>query len=107
MTIHAILNIEKMLNYFPTKGGIAIDMNPRAILNGENLNYNRHLKLQFGQYCQVRDNETPRESENARTQGAICLGPSVNQQGGYLFMSLKTGKKSLGTVGIKFPCLIQ
>ena len=45
MTIHAILNIGKMLNYFPTKGGIAIDMSPRAILNGENLNYNKHLKL--------------------------------------------------------------
>ena len=50
MTIHAILNIEKMLNYFPTKGRIAIDMIPRAILNGKNLNYNKHLKLQFGQH---------------------------------------------------------
>ena len=92
MTIHAILNIGKMLNYFPTKGGIAIDMIPRAILNGENLNYNKHLKLQFGQYCQVNYNETPHNSKKARTQGAICLGPSGNQQGGYRFMSLKTGK---------------
>ena len=38
LTIHSILNIEKMLNYFPTKGGISMDMSPQAILNGENLN---------------------------------------------------------------------
>ena len=82
-------------------------MSPRAIFDGENLNYNKHLKLQFGQYCQVQENETPRNSKKTKTQGAICLGPSGNQQGGYGFMSLKTGKKLLGTFGIKFPCLIQ
>ena len=105
-TIHAILKIGKMLNYFPTKGGITIDMSPWAILNGENLNYNKHLKLQFRQYFQVHKNETPHNRENARTQGVICLVPSGNQKVGYRFMSLNT-KKSLGTVGMKFPCLIQ
>ena len=49
MTIQAILNIGKMLNYFSTKGGIKIDMSPQEIFNGKNLNYNKHLKLQFGQ----------------------------------------------------------
>ena len=82
-TIHAILKIGKMLNYFPTKGGIAIEMSPRTILNGKNLNYNNHLKLNFGQYCQVHKNDTPRNSEKARTQGVICIRPSRNQQSGY------------------------
>ena len=93
ITIHAILNIGKMLNYYLTKGGIGIYMSPQEILNGEDLNYNKHLKLQFGQYCQVQENDTPRNSEKARTQGSICLGQSGNQQGGYQFMILKTGKK--------------
>ena len=49
MTIHSILNIGITLNYFLTKGGIAMDMSPREILNGKNLNYNKHLKPKFGQ----------------------------------------------------------
>jgi hypothetical protein len=30
-----------------------------------------------------------------RTIGAICLGPSGNEQGGHYFMSLSTGRRLL------------
>ena len=49
MTIHAILNISKMLNYFPTKQGISSDLSPRSILTGESLDYKRNLSLHPGQ----------------------------------------------------------
>ena len=68
-------------------------MSPLAILNRENLKYKKHLKLQFGQYFQVHKNETSHNSEKASMQGAICLGPSGNQQGVYQFISLKKGNK--------------
>ena len=42
---------------------------------------------------QVHEEEKPRNSMKKRTLGAICLGPMDNAQGGYRFMSLRTGKK--------------
>ena len=62
-------------------------------MTGETLDYNKHLTLQFGQYCQVHEEENPTNSQVARTKGAISLRPSGNLQGGYRFMDLNTGKK--------------
>jgi hypothetical protein len=41
----------------------------------------------------VHENDTPRNSQAARTQGAICLGPANNAQDGFYFMSLRSGEK--------------
>ena len=38
MTIHAVLKIANMLNYFPLKRGISLDLSSRSILTGESLN---------------------------------------------------------------------
>jgi hypothetical protein len=92
MTIHIVLQSVKMLNPFPSKGGIS-SMSPQTIMSGEVLDYNKHLLLPFGTYCQVHEEETPRNSLVARTKGAISLGPSGNLQGGQKFMALNSGKK--------------
>jgi hypothetical protein len=91
--IHIVLNAVKMLNFFPTKGGISDTLIPKTIMSGETLNYKKHLSLQVGQYCQVHEEDTPCNSQSPRTKGAISLGPSGNLQGGYKFMALNTGKK--------------
>ena len=78
MTIHAIINIGKMLNYFLTKVGVSNKIISRDILNGENLDYEKYLRLQYGEYSQVHENETPCNSKKAITQGAICIGPCGN-----------------------------
>jgi hypothetical protein len=62
-------------------------------MTGETLHYKKHLNLQLGQYCQVHEEDQPQNSLLPRTQGAICLGPSGNVQGGYKFMSLATMKQ--------------
>jgi hypothetical protein len=93
LTIHIVLNSVKMLNFFPTRGGVSENISPKTIMSGEVLDYKKHLCLQIGQYCQVHEEETPRNSQVARTKGAISLGPSGNLQGGYKFMALNTGKK--------------
>jgi hypothetical protein len=51
------------------------------------------LSLQVGQYCQVHEEDNPRNIQLARTKGVISLEPSGNPQGGIKFMALKTGKK--------------
>ena len=44
-------------------------------------------------YCQIHEEDEPRNSQLPCTQGAICLGPSENIQGGFKFMTLTTAKK--------------
>jgi hypothetical protein len=93
LLIHIVFIAVKLLNYFPTKGGISETLSPKTIMSGEQLDYKKHLRLQIGQYCQVHEEENPRNSQVARTRGAISLGPSGNLQGGHKFLALNTGKK--------------
>jgi hypothetical protein len=93
ITIHIVLNVVKLLNFFPTKGGVSETLSPKTIMLGDTLDYRKHLSLQIGQYCQVHEEDHPRNSQLARTKGAISLGPSGNLQGGFKFMALNTGKK--------------
>jgi hypothetical protein len=70
------------------------DLSPKTVMSGEVLDCKKHLCLQIGQHCQVHEEErSPRNSQIARTKGAISLGPSGNLQGGYKFIALDTGKK--------------
>jgi hypothetical protein len=68
-------------------------LSPKTIMYGETLDYKKHLSLQLGQYCQVHEEDNPRNSHIDRTKGVIYLGPSGNLQGGLKFMALNTGKK--------------
>jgi hypothetical protein len=93
LMIHIVFHAVKLLNHFPTKGGISATISPKTIMTGETLHYKRHLSLQIGQYCQIHEEDTPRNSQLPRTRGAICLGPSGNAQGGFKFLSLRSNKK--------------
>ena len=53
LLINIVLNVVKMINYFPTKVGISDTLIPKTIMSGETLDYKKHLCLQIGQYCQV------------------------------------------------------
>jgi hypothetical protein len=92
MTIHIVLNVVKLLNFFPTKGGFSDTPSPKTIMSGEMLDYKKHMSLQLGQYYQVQEEDNPRNSQIARTKGAISLGPINNLQGGFKFMALNSGK---------------
>ena len=58
-------------------------MSPRAIICGEWLDQEKHLCLQFGEYCQVYEEKLPRNSNKPRMLGAVCIGPTHNEQGGF------------------------
>jgi hypothetical protein len=61
-------------------------------MSGETLDYKKHMSLQLGQYCQVHEEDNPRNSQIAKTKRVISLGPSGNLQVGFKFMALNTGK---------------
>ena len=91
MTAHMVFFVVRLLNSFPAKGGVSDQYSPKTIMSGERINYKQYC-LPFGTYCQVHEQDTPRNSLAARTQGAISLGPSGNVQGGHKFFALDTGK---------------
>ena len=93
LNIHIVFQTVKLFNFFPTKGGIFDTLSPKTIMSGEILDYKKHLSLQIGQYCQVHEEDAPRNSQNLRTKGAISLGPIGNLKGGFKFMALNTGNK--------------
>ena len=55
LMIHIVLNVFKILNYFPTKGGISNTLSPKTIMLGETLDYKKHFCLRLGQYCQLHE----------------------------------------------------
>jgi hypothetical protein len=63
-----------------------------TIMSGNTLEYRKHLSLQLGQYCQVYEEDNPRNSQISRTKGEISLGPDGNLQGGFKLIALNTGK---------------
>jgi hypothetical protein len=63
MVIHMVFQCTRLLNYFPTKGGILDTISPRTLLLGETLEYKKQFHLSIGDYCQVHENDTPRNSQ--------------------------------------------
>ena len=55
-------------------------------------NYN-DMKIEFGAYAQVFEDNKRTNTPRAQTTGAITLTPTGNAQGGYFFLSLATGRK--------------
>ena len=90
MVVHLVRNTIFWLNAFPTNNGWSSKHSPRYIMTGKQLDYNKHVRAEFGEYVQ-----TPEEHDSDmydQTVGAICLGPTGNQQCGHYFMSLATGE---------------
>ena len=78
-------------NSFPPEGGVSATLSPRAIVTGLDVDYIKHCQLDFGTYVQTHEEHT--NSMAARTVGAIAMRPTGNEQGGYFFFSLNTGRR--------------
>ena len=52
----------------------------------------KHYCVPFGTYCQVHEEDGPRNSLVTCTQGAISMGPSKNRQGGHIFFHTHNSK---------------
>ena len=78
------------LNSIPSHMGVSPTINPRTIITGQVLDYHKHCRYEFGEYVQTHEEHD--NSLVSRTVGAIALRPTGNQQGGYFFTSLHTGR---------------
>ena len=78
------------LNHFTPKDYISPSISPAGMTVGAPKVDFKHLKLSFGQYCQVHDGTD--NSQKARSIDAIALRPK-NDSGSYYFTSLDTGRR--------------
>jgi hypothetical protein len=66
------------------------DNSPRDRIFGEQkLDYKAICRIPFGAYAQVHDDLKITNTMEARTTGAINMGPTGNIQGTYKFLSLQ------------------
>ena len=93
MIQHMVDDAVRCLNQFPWKHGISADMSPAAIVTGTPPSDFNKMRLEFGIYVQVFEDNDPTNTTRARSIGAIALGPTGNAQGDYHFMSLSTGAR--------------
>jgi hypothetical protein len=78
------------LNIYPPKDGVSQNINPRELLTGIKIDYNKHIRAEFGEYVQVHQEHD--NSMHTPTTGAIATKPTGNAQGGHWFYSLATGR---------------
>jgi hypothetical protein len=78
------------LNIYPPKDGVSQNINPRELITGIKIDYNKHIRAEFGEYVQVHEEHD--NSMQTRTTGAIATRPTGNAQGGHWFYSLTTGR---------------
>ena len=90
LLVHLVKATVFWLNAFPHRDGIS-DQSPSYIMTGQTLNFQRHARLELGVYVQMHEEHD--NSMGPRTLGAICLGPTGNQQGGHWFLSLTSGAR--------------
>jgi hypothetical protein len=84
MLVHAVLFVTKQLNLFPVKGGLLSKLSPKQIMLGEVVHY-KFCAMGFGRYCEIHEEDQPRNGMVQRTQGVILLGPSGKPQGAISF----------------------
>eukprot|EP00957_Ditylum_brightwellii_P206926 15350597-Ditylum_brightwellii.AAC.1 len=80
------------LNTFPPTPAVYAPLSPRALITGKHIDYNLHVRLEFGTYIHTHESHGS-DDQQPRTVGAIALRPTGNKLRGHYFMSLLTGRR--------------
>lgn len=92
MTIELVRHAVMILNQFPALDGVSETLSPLNIMTGRPSPDYQHMKIDFGEYVQVFEDNDPTNTAKARSTGAIALNPTGSATGDYHFMSLTTGR---------------
>jgi hypothetical protein len=97
MVRHMMMDVVRCLNQFPWKNGISDALSPAAIVTGAAPPDFNNMRLEFGTYVQVFEDNSPSNTPKARSLGAITLNPTGNAQGDYFFYVPRNGCQDLET----------
>lgn len=89
LLVYMVYYATSCTNMFPKRGGVS-DLPPRQLLLGRSVDVSVEGKLPFGAYVHTHEDNAMTNGMEARTVGAIALGPTGNYQGGYRFLNLST-----------------
>jgi hypothetical protein len=103
VVVRLVGNSDFWLNAFPREDGVSDTLSPQYLITGRHLDYRKHVHLEFGAYVQTHEQHT--NSMERHTCGAICLGPTRNEQGGHYFMSVATGLRLIRNQWDELPML--
>jgi hypothetical protein len=90
LVVQMVSTCNLWLNIFPPNDGTSRNNNPRELFTGVNIDYNKHIKAEFGEYVQVHEDHD--NTMHTRTTDAIVTKPTCNAQGGHWFYRLATGR---------------
>jgi hypothetical protein len=71
----------KALNQFPARDGASDVMSPLTIMTGRPAPDYHNLKIKFGMYTHLFEDNNPTNTNRTRSTGAITLNATGNAQG--------------------------
>jgi hypothetical protein len=90
LIVQMVSTCNSWLDIFLPKDGVSRNINPRELMTGVKIDYNKHIQAEFGEYVQVHEEHD--NTMRTRTTGAIATKPTGNVQGGHWFYSPTTGR---------------
>ena len=93
MIVALMSDAARCLNQFPWANGISDTLSPATIVTGRPSPDYHAMRIEFGAYAQVFEDNDPTNTPRGRTLGAIALNPTGNVNGDYYFLSLATGDR--------------
>ncbi|MBS0645922.1 MAG: hypothetical protein JSR97_04975 [Verrucomicrobia bacterium] len=102
MAVYLVYYLVMMINSVPRSTSI-LEISPKEKLTGKKLDYEKDFQLEFGDYCQVNEEDTVKNSLKSRTFPGICLGPVGNIQCSYYFLNLNSWQVVKRRAWIKLP----
>jgi len=85
-----VLFVVQSINWIPSKTRNDVFMSPKEIFSGRKLDLKRDVRIQFGEYVQVHEDDIIKNTLKERTVDAIAVRMKGNVQGTAEFLSLTT-----------------
>jgi hypothetical protein len=72
---------------------VSEEVSPNSIVMGKPTPDYNNMRIEFGAYAQVFEDNDPTNTNKSRSVGSIALTATGNDSGDYYFMSLATGAR--------------
>ena len=93
MIIGCVVFVIKALNQEIGMSALSNKYSPNTLVTGQSQRqYKDIMSLSYGEYAEIYSANQVTNNNKERTIGAIALYPSGNDQNGWMFMSLSTGR---------------
>ena len=89
---------------FPSPNGISTTLSPLAVVNGADKPDFNHLKLEFGTFVHIFNDNKPTNTMAQRITGAIALNSTGKTKGDYFFLIWRQVSVSHDTNGLYCLC---